>query len=542
MRIAWDHRSRQTLGAFSAGGKEFGQRHYPRVRRLRSGDLLLTFMDGRFGWQTFQQRSKDGGRTWDAPRQIKKSWFDAASGDRVAYCNPETLQLTDGTLLLAYQRRNNTRSNAHEGIEVMRSTDEGETWGEPVWAFRGKNWEPSLLQLPSGEVQLLFTDVHDEMCHVGMVRSLDGGKTWLPAPDAANPAPEYLARTEGITAADGKPFSMDGMAVGTSLRNGKGIVFAIECDQVRRVKTPPATPSVVWSAPERNWRYPEFKSPMTGPGPDRRWPVHPDFVGYAPYLIQLDSGEVVVQANGKLRGVQGTWTFVGDDTARGFGSASRPFGDKGFWGSITQVAPDRVLSSTTTGAKGEERLLLVSGYLNRPLNVAAAGNQWFIGDASQAQGRLSASEAGGALRLRFAARDERVVASGDGFRLSWRAADARQERTVRVTATADGSARLEERRGTGPWSRVDVAPGLAAGAARRVDGSEAGYTLDVTVPWPLLGGRPAAGAAAHLELLNADGDAAAGRITNGMPGEDPDDPATWLSVRLPAPAASSRSD
>ncbi|HVK07124.1 MAG TPA: hypothetical protein VM490_26890, partial [Armatimonadaceae bacterium] len=70
VRIAWDHRSRQTLGAFSAGGKEFGQRHYPRVRRLRSGDLLLTFMDGRFGWQTFQQRSKDGGRTWDAPRQI----------------------------------------------------------------------------------------------------------------------------------------------------------------------------------------------------------------------------------------------------------------------------------------------------------------------------------------------------------------------------------------------------------------------------------------------------------------------------------------
>ncbi len=553
IRIAWDFRSRQTLAAFSVDGKEFRQRHYPRVKRLKSGDLLMTFMDGRYGWQVFTQRSKDGGSTWSAPRWIKKSWYDTDAKDSVAYCNPDFLQLKDGSLLLVYQRRNNRRSNENEGIEVMRSLDEGQTWSEPVWAFRGKNWEPSLLQLPSGELQLLFTDTHDGRCHVGMVRSFDGGRTWRPAPDVRKPESEYLSRTEGATP-DGAPFSMDGMAVGTALQNGKGIVYVAECDLVGKTITPPpVTPSIVWSSLERNWRYPEFTSPMPGPA-DRRWPVHAGFTGYAPYLIQLDSGEALVQANGRLRGVPGIWTFIGDDTARRFGSPSRPFGAQGFWGCISQIAPDLVLSGATSGVKGSERILLAKGVLNRPLQVLSSGNEgrargnaWFIGDASQAQGRLSASADGNAITLHFAARDEQVVASepekSDGFRLCWMskpegnvaaAAAPMPAHTFRVTATAGGVAWLESRRGSSePWTRVSAAPTVKA----QRDNNGAGYRLEVSVPWRLIGGRPATGASAvaHLELLNMDSREGhtSGRAVDGMPGEDPDEPTTWLPVRVP---------
>jgi hypothetical protein len=534
VRIAWDFRSRQTLAGFTVDGKTFNQRHYPRVKRLKSGDLLMTFMDGRFGWQIFTQRSKDGGKTWSAPRWLKKSWYDAAAKDSVAYCNPEFLQLRDGSLLLAYQRRNNRRSNENEGIEVMRSTDEGETWSAPEWAFRGKNWEPSLLQLPSGEVQLLFTATYDNQCHVGMVRSLDGGRTWRPAPDVKKPEAEYLSRTEGATP-EGTPFSMDGMAVGTALQNGKGIVYVAECDLVRKKITPmPVTPFVVWSSLERNWRYPEFKSPMPGPS-DRRWPVHPDFTGYAPYLTQLDTGEVLVQANGRFRGTGGMWTFIGDPTARRFGSPSRPFGVLGFWGCISQIAPNRVISGATTGAKDSERILLVQGVLNRPLIVgktAGEGNEWFIGGVFQAQGRLSASGDGTNLTLRFVAKDEQVIASeparSDGFRLSWKAAGDSNP-MFRLTATAGGSAWLESRRkSSDSWAKVK---GAAPMAKAERDGS--GYHLTVTVPWTLLGRRPAAGEVntAHLELRNVD--SAADQATDeGMPGENSDDPATWLPVRL----------
>ena len=289
----------------------------------------------------------------------------------------------------------------------------------------------------------------DGLCHVGMIRSPDNGKTWNPAPDAEKGNAEYLSWTEGTTP-DGKPFSMDGMAVGVSLQNGKGIVYAAECDPVGKVITPaPVTPSIVRSSLKRDWRYGDFHAPMPGPS-ERRRAVYPDFKGYAPYLTQLDTGETLVQSNGRTGDTQGMWTFVGDASAERFASPSRPFGTQGFWGCLSQIAPNVVLSGATTGSKRSEHLLLARGILNRPLDVPqgkAAGSDWFIGGASQAQGRLQASYDQAALMLHFTTKDEKVIASdpahSDGFRLSWISPSGS---LFRVTATAAAVVRWSHER------------------------------------------------------------------------------------------------
>lgn len=73
------------------------------------------------------------------------------------------------------------------GIELRRSTDNGVTWSEPVKIYQGVNWEPFLLELPTGELHCYFTDSsrtglegHDTDTGTAMVVSADGGKTWSP--------------------------------------------------------------------------------------------------------------------------------------------------------------------------------------------------------------------------------------------------------------------------------------------------------------------------------------------------------------------------
>ena len=59
--------------------------------------------------------------------------------------------------------------------------------------------------------------------------------------------------------------------------------------------------------------------------------------------------------------------------------------------------------------------------------------------------------------------------------------------------------------------------------------------------YALLGGRPtkAQDWPAHLELLNSD-KAGEPVAVDGMPGEDPADPATWLPIRVASPSRPTR--
>ena len=110
---------------------------------------------------------------------------------------------------------------------------------------------------------------------------------------------------------------MDGMAVGQYLDNDNGIAIAVECDGGTQ------TPWIVWTSKENNWRYADFQAPMIGPGEDRKWLVHENFRGFAPYMMKLPTGEIVVQSNGKFKNetAEKMWVFIGNDKAKDFSYA-----------------------------------------------------------------------------------------------------------------------------------------------------------------------------------------------------------------------------
>ena len=170
-RIYWDPNTR--VDAMPWGG------NYGRMVQLIDGRLMIV---GRYGGGLCYTISTDYGAHWTEPKKIvnKPSGFD--------YGSPDFTQLSDGTLLVGLNPRPNEPYSPDRkfGIEVMRSTDLGKTWEGPIPVFeaeyyRGDGcWEPSFLELPSGEVQCYYS-VELKGCgdqEIKISRSFDGGLTW----------------------------------------------------------------------------------------------------------------------------------------------------------------------------------------------------------------------------------------------------------------------------------------------------------------------------------------------------------------------------
>ncbi len=166
--IVWD---KSTLVQVNRGGT------YPRMIRIGDGDILCSFEDTGKSWV---KRSSDNGRTWsEAVIAAQCEWGAAA--------NPELLQLANGWVLLLYNERPSDGKHPFT-IQVALSRDDGRTWCHLSRAYVAdtdpKNgcWEPAAIQLPSGEIQLFFANENpyrksDEQ-EITLLRSFDNGRTW----------------------------------------------------------------------------------------------------------------------------------------------------------------------------------------------------------------------------------------------------------------------------------------------------------------------------------------------------------------------------
>ncbi|HTE53756.1 MAG TPA: sialidase family protein [Kofleriaceae bacterium] len=159
--------------------------------RLASGALVLAYQrqgaydrdgvyrpdlrdaDGERPAEVVVTRSTDGGRSWAAPVPLGVAALAAGSPYGKIVC------LADGGLLLAIY---DPWAEGGAASHVVRSTDDGRTWGDPTLVARGMNetallaWDDRVLAVLRGadRAQALFA-----------ASSIDGGRTWSSAEPVA---------------------------------------------------------------------------------------------------------------------------------------------------------------------------------------------------------------------------------------------------------------------------------------------------------------------------------------------------------------------
>ncbi|WP_051798228.1 exo-alpha-sialidase [Catenuloplanes japonicus] len=167
--ISWESGSRQ----FVTSGT------YARIKRIGGGDLLLVYSDGP-GVRV--RRSADNGATWSAATTVAQ-----ASGYN--YTNAEVTQLANGWLLYLWNGRPVSDGGAQRYTIMSRiSRDGGRTWADERTAYIGDAvfgngvWEPAAIQLPSGEIQLFFANESPYRSsneqEITLMRSFDNGLSW----------------------------------------------------------------------------------------------------------------------------------------------------------------------------------------------------------------------------------------------------------------------------------------------------------------------------------------------------------------------------
>jgi len=162
----------------------------PAFCQLRDDTLLLAFgrlsgyENGRLSrdkmnFQIFLTRSRDMGETWSKPEPLEVGDASVKLGP---ICSPygKMLQLKDGTVFLAvYQEELPRRGDRNYSSYLLHSEDEGYTWRDATLIAQGYN-ETALLQLPDGNLLAALRGPHVQgggEC-VAISHSKDLGYTW----------------------------------------------------------------------------------------------------------------------------------------------------------------------------------------------------------------------------------------------------------------------------------------------------------------------------------------------------------------------------
>jgi hypothetical protein len=567
LRIGWDFRSYHTLQNYTVvnqPGAAGDNSHYPRIKRLNNGDLLMVFMDGQLGNNIYSRKSTDNGLTWSNVTCVRQPYTSTTLDDYIVFACPDFLELPDGDILLVYQWRcvnkfnDYPNTNLNAGIELIRSHNHGTSFDPSTIRsiYAGRNWEPSLLQLPSGEIQMFFTDSHKlieksdgirPIPSTGMVRSFDNGLTWVPEANAQNPSTVHIARS-----LEGAEKYMDGMPVGQCLDDGRGIAVALECDGGAK------TPWIVWSSMEANWDYTDFEGDhYIGPSASRRWLVHNNFRGFAPYMAKLPTGEILVQSNGQYNNENGTWLFIGDENARNFDHPSKAFRSIGaWWGSVAYIGDNQIISAATAGyneGSTKREIHVTKGYVNRQMYLSAGdlpdtdlaqldktdGQSWFVGYLTQQQCFLKMSCTREYLHVRAYVYDRKINASNasrDGIQLLL----YRANRTFRISADVQDAFLLEAQNGPASFGVIN-SDGVQHqvsidGTLNNNNDTDTGFIIEFKIPWTAIGGtlNHSETCRMHPKMpVNDSGSIDPGNIVDEMCGQQESVLSSWLTFTLP---------
>ncbi|MBR5715857.1 MAG: exo-alpha-sialidase [Bacteroidales bacterium] len=279
-KIVWD--DDRTLTQLSPDGIHV---EYPRICRIDANHLLLSYHGGAVDhWKhSYLRHSYDNGQTWTDPVTIYDADKSFLGSGYYRICNPEMTRLQNGWILLSVVANANPETNQNCKVLACISKDGGETWSDPIIVGRGRTWEPQVVQLPGGELELLVSSeaawwqqggglYQEILCS----RSTDNGQTWTAYKRAA-----YYPRRR------------DGMPVCTVMQGNKGLCFIIES------VNNDVSPYIVHRDLDGEWDDADWD----GQADADRWPagLYESFSG-APYAIQLPTGEFVTMAHNHQTG------------------------------------------------------------------------------------------------------------------------------------------------------------------------------------------------------------------------------------------------
>ncbi len=568
VRISWDASTYQEVTETYVANMGYIEKnlYYPRAKRLSDGAILLSYSNDHFGWDIYTNRSEDNGRTWGEAFCIDHSrpakYIDSKGvekDDEYVLVNPDFTELQDGRLILCYQWRYKggyndlPKTNENCGVMISFSEDKGRSWSESVEVYRGRCWEPAVMQLPSGEIQMYITSSQNLINKMSapmtvVIRSFDGGKTWQ-GKELCD-----INDNEPISRVVDERSTYDGMPSGILLDGGKGIAVPLETWHGKHVMD--QTPIIVKTTMEENWRTDQKQIVEQG-GPDypMKKEINKDLQGYGPYGTKLNTGEVVVLCNGTYKGVQGIWTLVGDSNADNFRFATSPFTDSEYWGSIDYIGDDKVLASVTYKypERGTDRgmIRMMQGRINRSKNlIKGAGLEmpavadfnresndwWFLGKKFASQMFVNFAYDTDNLSVAAYVYDDKLTSFTPENSDAAAVLFARGGQVYEVVVNPEGGYVVYREEG---YSWCPIATGKAdsqvVGTINNDKDNDLGYSVKVDLPWTLIGGKPAKNEDMKMHIrkfYKADSKEKPLSSVEDLEGENSDYPQEWLTISL----------
>ena len=390
--LEMSNREYKFIDASFAGTKSL---YYPRIKQMADGNYILFYMDGDVGPNIYYMTSSNL-KKWSAPKRL----FSHSSGSDMYAC-ADAVVLENGDILVAASfRLHYSGDSKSNGLVLRRSSDNGKTWTDIEKIYTGATWEPSFLVLPSGEIQIYWTNTHvkgasvanggrvdDNSTGTAMIRSFDNGKTW--SCDVNTPYSGQIVMQEYTkTGSDGRYYSGQ-MPVATVLNNGK-IALALEVRTLDSSGNKTYHLSMAYTDVENSWPV-SLGADEEGPSTLRK-KIYAKSAG--PYIRQFKSGETLLTFHW-----DGWYSRIGNTSATSFNDRVHPFGDKEThqWGSTEIVGTHKVLGTVTSADK--MLIHLGSFYLNHTIKAESISpvidgysEDWndidqafFVGSETQAQ-------------------------------------------------------------------------------------------------------------------------------------------------------------
>lgn len=352
---------------------------YPRFIKTDAGDYLMFYHYGTTSWagNECEYMRSDNLVNWTWEKKLFEVFpitDCTGKSNKRAYAGANMVKLANGDILVVASTRaisNYRDRNADNGLAIRISKDNGRTWGEEQIVYVGTNWEPMPLVLPSGQIQIYYTDSKKlaegafgsgkEVISTGSsyIWSDDNGQTWQ---GGSNSATEHSLGFAQVRFEYGSQLIMtDQMPAVIALNGSKKLAAAAESFIGGANYT--SYISLAYSDENGNWGEPDSRGVLPKDRKDK-------FIkGCAPYLVQFPSGETVLSYNENNI----FYMMQGDSEARNFKNERKIFDKdlttgKGFWGTLYCIDSHRMVASVG----GSGNILQVGQfYLNHSIKAAS---------------------------------------------------------------------------------------------------------------------------------------------------------------------------